>query len=200
VRHWQRPALQSIEPQQSPLVRQALPAPVQQRRPPKSTLHRRPKQHWLSLVQAVMSPGRRHVVVGGRQRPALQLRPGQQSEPVHVSSRPRHTQYRPGAVPEVAQVIAPQHEPPPVPASAPAAAHCEPAGVQQRRVGEPAQSRPVQHSDAIVQPVVPAARQVTAARHRPSSQVAPLQHSPSYVHAAPTAWQVQRRAVSSQSM
>jgi len=93
VRHWQRPALQSIEPQQSPLVRHALPAPVQQRRVPKSRLHRRPTQQSVSLVQAVVSPGRRQVVLGGRQVPAEeQTSPGQQSEPAQLSSRPRQTQ------------------------------------------------------------------------------------------------------------
>jgi len=54
-----------------------------------------------------------------------------------------------------------------------------PEGVQHRRVGVPAHKSPEQHSDDMVQPVVPAARQVLAARQMPAIQLAPPQHSAS---------------------
>lgn len=80
-RQMHRPAEQSIAPQHSLLARHGAPAPVQHRKVPRSTAQCSPAQQLSSLVHTVVLAGARHVVVGGRQVPAVHTRPGQQSEP-----------------------------------------------------------------------------------------------------------------------
>lgn len=181
----------------------------------------RPAQHAVSLVQTVVLPGARHVVVGARQAPPVQVSPGQQSLPSHGRPAAWQTHQRPVAVPDTAQAMRPQQvftpapasatrasarPPSPTPASPVAAApHAVPAGVQQRRAPAAVDEheRPAQHSELRVQPVVPKVRHegmVGVMRaQRPAVQVVPAQHSVSSTHAAPSAWQTQRREVGSQS-
>lgn len=75
----QRPAMQSIAPQHSALVRQPPRAPVQHRRVPRRVAQMRLPQHWDSDAHTVVLPVPRHVVLGGRQRLPEQVKPGQQS-------------------------------------------------------------------------------------------------------------------------
>lgn len=92
-RQAQRPATQSIAPQHSELARQPPRAPVQHRRVPRRVAQRRVPQHWSSEAQTVVLPGPRQVVDGGRQRPPVQVLPGQQSVlDAQVSSSTRQAQ------------------------------------------------------------------------------------------------------------
>lgn len=172
-------------------------------------------------MHTVRLAGARHVVVGGRQVPAVHTSPGQQSFPSQGIPLPWHTHHEPVATPEVVQAMRPQHVFTPAPAStppasrAPASTPASPvvagrpqacaAGVQQRRV--PAlvveHESPVQHSEFTAHPVLPYARQVGAgvsAAQRPPVQRRPLQHSVSSTHDAAAPWHPQRPVAASQSM
>lgn len=88
------------------------------------------------------------------------------------------------------QAIEPQ-QPEPTPASV--GVHVAVAPAQHARPVAPcAQSRPSQHSAAVVQPVNPAGRQVAVVRHTPSLQREPEQQSLSSTQDNPSAWHAQR--------
>lgn len=69
------------------------------------------------------------------------------------------------------------------------AAHCVPAGMQQRRPAPPAgvQRRLAQQSEFTLHPRSPAGRHVAARRHTPDSQVVPAQHSVLSTQLSPSA-------------
>jgi hypothetical protein len=124
------------------------------------------------------------VVLGGRQRLPEQVKPGQQSvlDP-QLSSSTRQAQ-KP-ADPLRVQVIEPQQ---PVPTPPSVGVHVEAAPAQHARPVEPcAHSSPSQHSAAVVQPVVPAGRQVAVVRHTPLEQRDPAQQSLSSEQESPSA-------------
>lgn len=210
-----------MAPQHSALVLHGAPPPVQQRKVPRSVAQCRPAQHAVSLVQTVVLPGARQVVVGARQAPPVQVRPGQQSLPSQGMPVVWHTHQRPVAVPDAAQAMRPQQVFTPTPASVTRASaappsptpaspvvvapHAVPTGVQQRRAPAVVDEHesPEQQSELRVQPVAPKARQVGVVgvmrAQRPAVQVVPAQHSVSSTQAAPSAWHTQRRVVGSQS-
>lgn len=81
------------------------------------------------------------------------------------------------------------------PASAVVVAHCEPAGMQQRRPAPPddVHWRLPQQSAAVLQPGSPAGLHATTGRrHSPPSQVVPVQHSVLSTHESPSDWHAQR--------
>lgn len=210
LRHTQRPPAQSIAPQHSALDAHALPAPVQHRRVPSSSAHRRPAQHSESAAHAAVSRGAWHVVVGARQVPDEQVSPGQQSAPAQVWPAVRHTHQVPAAVPERAQVICPQQPPLPTPPSRPASVtppsappttHALPGGAQQRRVVPlAAHTDPVQQSVLVAQPVVPSGRHADTVVQVPPVQRVPSQQSVSSTQGSPATWHAHWCLAASQSM
>jgi hypothetical protein len=185
----QRPARHSIAPQHSALVRQPPRAPVQHRRAPRRIAQLSEPQHCSSVVQVAVAAVPKQVVVGGRQRPAVQVKPGQQSvlDP-QVSSMVRHWQY--AVAPLRVHAIEPQH-PPPVPPSVGAQVAVAPA--QHDRPAAPcAQSRPSQHSAEVLHPAAPAGRHAAVVTQRPPVQREPSQQSLSSEQRPPSAWHAQR--------
>jgi hypothetical protein len=86
--------------------------------------------------------------------------------------------------------MAPQH---PVPTPPSRGVHADAAPPQHVRADAPcAQSRPSQHSAAVLHPVAPAGRQVAVVWHRPALQREPSQQSLSSLHERPSAWQAHR--------
>lgn len=82
-----------MAPQQSTLVRHALPAVVQHRMVARRMAQWSPAQHCASPLHTLVLPGPKHVAVVGAQRPAVQAMPGQQSVfDAQLSVAPRQMQ------------------------------------------------------------------------------------------------------------